>query len=49
VEEFFDSEIEKRQSEVARKRGFTLHGHSLALYADCTKEDCPHRKALSGV
>jgi Fur family transcriptional regulator, ferric uptake regulator len=49
VEEFFDSEIEKRQAEVARKRGFTLHGHSLALYADCTKEDCPHRKALSGV
>jgi Fur family ferric uptake transcriptional regulator len=49
VEEFFDSEIEKRQAEVARKRGFALHGHSLALYADCTKEDCPHRKALSGV
>jgi len=46
VEEFYDAEIEQRQSEVARKRGFELHGHSLALYADCTKPACPHRKAL---
>ena len=44
VEEFYDAEIEQRQSEVARKRGFELHGHSLALYADCTKPTCPHRK-----
>ena len=44
VEEFYDAEIEQRQSEVARKRGFELHGHSLALYADCTKPACPHRK-----
>ena len=46
VEEFYDAEIEQRQSEVARKRGFELRGHSLALYADCTKQDCPNRKAL---
>jgi Fur family ferric uptake transcriptional regulator len=46
VEEFYDAEIEQRQSEVARKRGFALHGHSLALYADCTKQDCPNRKEL---
>ena len=44
VEEFYDAEIEQRQSEVARKRGFELRGHSLALYADCTKPACPHRK-----
>jgi Fur family transcriptional regulator, ferric uptake regulator len=44
VEEFYDAEIEQRQSEVARKRGFELKGHSLALYADCTKPDCPGRK-----
>jgi Fur family ferric uptake transcriptional regulator len=44
VEEFYDAEIEKRQSEVSRRRGFELRGHSLALYADCTKPDCPHRK-----
>ena len=46
VEEFYDAEIEQRQSEVARKRGFELRGHSLALYADCTKQDCPNRKDL---
>jgi Fur family transcriptional regulator, ferric uptake regulator len=43
VEEFYDAEIEKRQGDVARQRGFRLHGHSLALYADCTKPDCPYR------
>src|SRR3989337_465768 len=43
VEEFYDAEIEKRQNEVARQRGFQLHGHSLALYADCTKGACPYR------
>ncbi len=44
VEEFYDSEIEKRQSEVARKKGFELRGHSLALYGDCTKNDCQFRQ-----
>jgi Fur family transcriptional regulator, ferric uptake regulator len=44
VEEFYDAEIEKRQSEVSRKRGFELRGHSLALYGECTKQDCPSRK-----
>ena len=43
VEEFYDAEIEKRQNEVARQRGFQLHGHSLALYADCIKKNCPYR------
>ena len=43
VEEFYDADIEKRQSEIARKSGFELRGHSLALYGDCTKADCPHR------
>jgi Fur family ferric uptake transcriptional regulator len=43
VEEFYDGEIEKRQGEIARKNGFELRGHSLALYGDCTKPNCPHR------
>ena len=43
VEEFYDPEIERRQNEITRQRGFELHGHSLALYADCTKKDCPFR------
>ncbi len=44
VEEFYDAEIERRQSGVARERGFDLRGHSLALYADCKRLDCEFRK-----
>src|SRR5262245_32564982 len=43
VEEFYDPEIEKRQNRVAKERGFSIRDHSLHLYADCTKRDCPHR------
>ena len=43
VEEFYDAEIEKRQNRVARDRGFSIREHALALYADCTKADCPYR------
>jgi Fur family ferric uptake transcriptional regulator len=43
VEEFYDAEIERRQNRVAAERGFALHDHSLSLYADCIKADCPHR------
>ncbi len=43
VEEFFDAEIERRQREVAEARGFELNDHALALYARCTKPNCPHR------
>ena len=45
VEEFYDADIERRQSEVARQHGFDLRGHSLALYGDCAKADCEHRAA----
>jgi Fur family ferric uptake transcriptional regulator len=45
VVEFFDAEIERRQNEIARARGFSLRGHSLALYADCTRRDCEFRTA----
>ena len=44
VEEFYDAEIEKRQARVAKDRGFAIHDHSLHLYADCLKEDCPQKK-----
>ena len=44
VEEFFDPEIEKRQTRIARERGFEIHEHALYLYAECTKPRCPHRK-----
>lgn len=45
VEEFCDLEIERRQEAIARERGFAIHEHSLYLYADCTKPDCPHKQA----
>jgi len=44
VEEFFDAEIEKRQARIARERGFAIRDHSLQIYADCIKENCPNRK-----
>lgn len=43
VEEFFDEGIEKRQMAVAKERGFAIHEHSLHIYAECTKTNCPHR------
>lgn len=43
VEEFFDAEIERRQIKVAKERGFTIHDHSLHIFADCTKPNCPHK------
>ena len=43
VEEFYDPEIEKRQSEVAATRGFKIHDHSLHIYADCLRGDCPRK------
>src|SRR4030088_3343455 len=41
VEEFYDSEIEKRQAKVAKERGFAVHDHQLHLYVDCIKAQCP--------
>jgi len=43
VEEFFDAEIERRQIKIAKERGFTIHDHSLHIFADCTKPNCPHK------
>ena len=43
VEEFNDPEIEKRQIKVAAEHGFRIHDHSLHIYADCTRTDCPNK------
>jgi Fur family transcriptional regulator, ferric uptake regulator len=45
VEEFHDAEIERRQTAVAKTKGFALEEHALSLYARCTKDKCPHRSA----
>lgn len=43
VEEFVDSTIEKRQSEIASEAGFEITDHSLIIYVRCRKPDCPYR------
>ncbi len=43
VEEVYDEAIEKRQIAVAKERGFAIHEHSLQIYAECTKANCPHK------
>ena len=43
VEEFYDAEIEKRQNDVAKLKGFEIADHALSLYAHCTKNPCPNR------
>ena len=43
VEEFYDPEIERRQNAIATERGFAIQDHALYLYAQCTKDACPHR------
>ncbi len=48
VEEFFDAEIERRQAKIAKDRGFNIHEHSLQLYADCVKVNCPNKAKREG-
>jgi Fur family ferric uptake transcriptional regulator len=43
VEEFIDETIEKRQREIAKSKGFEITDHSLVIYGDCTKKNCPNR------
>ena len=43
VEEFLDTEIERRQTKIAKERGFTIHEHSLQIYADCIRVGCPNK------
>lgn len=43
VEEFYDATIESRQKKAAAERGFSVHDHSLYIYADCTKPKCPNK------
>ncbi len=43
VEEFHDPEIERRQKKIAAERGFRIHDHSLYLYVDCLKDNCPNK------
>jgi Fur family transcriptional regulator, ferric uptake regulator len=48
VEEFFDPRIEERQRKIAETHGFELQDHSLALYGQCQRKACPHRRIKAG-
>ena len=43
IEEFYDAGIEARQKKAATERGFTVHDHSLYIYADCNRPKCPNK------
>lgn len=45
IEEFADETIEQRQREIAKRCGFELAEHSLVLYGNCQKANCPNRKS----
>ena len=44
VEEFEDEMIEKRQRDRARELGFKMTEHSLIIYGECQRENCPNLK-----
>lgn len=48
VEEFEDDTIEKRQRERAKELGFALTEHSLIMYGNCLRENCPRLKNGGG-
>lgn len=42
VEEFVDAQIEVRQVAAAAAHGFSVADHSLVIYGNCTRKNCPH-------
>jgi Fur family ferric uptake transcriptional regulator len=44
VVEFVEETIERCQEKVARRAGFAIRDHSLIIYGDCTKKNCPNLK-----
>lgn len=48
VEEFFDEQLAARQIEIAKNSGFEVTNHTLVLYGECQRTECPHRNAKRG-
>jgi Fur family ferric uptake transcriptional regulator len=44
VTEFEDDTIEQRQRKLAADMGFRLIEHSLIMYGECAREECPYLK-----
>jgi Fur family ferric uptake transcriptional regulator len=47
VEEFEDETIEKRQRDRAKELGFKMVEHSLIIYGECQRENCPNLKSVA--
>ena len=45
IEKFVDDTIEACQQKIAAKHGFAIKDHSLIIYGNCVKENCPHLPA----
>ncbi len=45
VLEFTNPVIEQEQERIAKKLGFELKDHTLHLYGNCKKKDCPNKPA----
>ena len=45
VVEFVEETIERCQEKVASKAGFSIRDHSLIIYGDCTRKNCPNLKS----
>ncbi len=45
VEEFIDTNIEKRQRDIATSRGFELSDHSMILFGRCKKQNCSGKQS----
>jgi Fur family ferric uptake transcriptional regulator len=45
VEEFVDQTIEDRQKLVVEKMGYEIQDHSLVIYGNCRKQNCPGRSS----
>jgi Fur family ferric uptake transcriptional regulator len=43
VEEFYDRTIEECQRKIAESKGFAINDHSLIIYGECQRENCPNR------
>lgn len=44
VEEFYDPEIERRQAQIAKERGYLIVDHALNLYVECSDPHCKNKK-----
>ena len=45
IVEFVNPEIEAQQKKIASDNGFKITDHSLIIYGDCNKPECPNLKS----